>query len=164
MIIDKETGITTWEPKDFDVEYYQRMIDNYNIGQDSTMLSYAISWFYSAYENEVDENNPSKDDGWDKQNKDYELHEKYQNLVWNALDLGSTSMEAKLKHTLYNCTDKDGDKAEIAEALLNLLNKAMRLSERSRILNLEYTKEIGWKIPSEKTAAKKCWMLEISTD
>lgn len=32
MIINKATGTTTWESKDFDVEYYQRMIDNYNIG------------------------------------------------------------------------------------------------------------------------------------
>ena len=112
----------------------------------------------------MDENKSSKGNAWDKQGKDSELYEKYFNLVQNALDLGSISMEAKLKHTIYNCTDNDGDKAEIAESLLNLLNKAMQLSERTRKLNLEYVKEIGWKIPSEKTAAKKCWMLDVPTD
>ena len=164
MIINKESGITIWESKDFDVEYYQRIIDKYNIGQDATILTRAISWFYSAYEDEVNENKPSKDDMWDKHDKDYELYEKYNNLVMNALDLGSTSMTTKLKHTICNCTERDGDKQEIAEALLNLLNKAMQLSERRRRLNLEYAKEIGWKVPSEKTASKKCWMLEIPTD
>ena len=164
MIVNKESGITTWESKDFDVEYYQRIIDKYNIGQDTTILIHAISWFYSAYENEVNENNPSKDDMWDKHDKDYELYEKYSNLVMNTLDFGSTSMATKLKHTIYNCTEKDGDKQEIAEALLNLLNKAMQLSERGRRLILEYTKEIGWKIPSERTAAKKCWMLEMPVE
>ena len=164
MIINKESGITIWESKDFDVEYYQRIIDKYNIGQDATILTRAISWFYSAYEDEVNENKPSKDDMWGKRDKDYELYEKYNNLVMNALDLGSTSMATKLKHTIYNCTERDGDKQEIAEALLNLLNKAMQLSERRRMLNLEYAKEIGWKLPSEKTASKKCWMLEIPTD
>ena len=157
MIINKES-------KDFDVEYYQRIIDKYNIGQAATILTRAISGFYSAYEDEVNENKPSKDDMWDKRDKDYELYEKYNNLVMNALDLGSTSMATKRKHTVYNCTEKDGDKQEIAEALLNLLNKAMQLSERGRGLNLEYAKEIGWKVPSEKTASKKCWMLEIPTD
>lgn len=161
MIIDKESGITTWESKDFDVEYYQRLIDECNIGQDATILIHAIFWFYSAYENEVNENKPSKDGMRDKRDKDYKLYEKYNNLVMNALDLGSTSMATKLKHTIYNCTEKDGDKQEIAEALLNLLNKAMQLSERRRKLNLEYAKEIGWKVPSEKTAAKRCWMMEI---
>ena len=164
MIINKESGITIWEPKDFDVEYYQRIVNRHNIGQDATILTRAISWFYSAYEDEVNENKSSKDDMWDKRDKDYELYEKYNNLVMNALDLGSTSMATKLKHTIYNCTEKDGDKQEIAEALLNLLNKAMQLSERRRRLNLEYAKEIGWKVPSEKTASKKCWMLEIPTD
>ena len=100
----------------------------------------------------------------DKHDKDYELYEKYNNLVMNALDFGSTSMATKLKHTIYNCTEKDGDKQEIAEALLNLLNKAMQLSERGRKLILEYAKEIGWKIPSERTAAKKCWMLEMPVE
>ena len=164
MIINKETGITTWEPDDFDVEYYREIVEKHNIGQDARVLINAISWFYSAFENEVDENKSSKGNAWDKQGKDSELYEKYFNLVQNALDLGSISMEAKLKHTIYNCTDKDGDKAEIAESLLNLLNKALQLSERTRKLNLEYTKEIGWKIPSEKTAAKKCWMLDVPTD
>lgn len=106
MIINKESGITIWESKDFDVEYYQRIIDKYNIGQDATILTRAISWFYSAYEDEVNENKPSKDDMWDKRDKDYELYEKYNNLVMNALDLGSTSMATKLKHTIYNCTEK----------------------------------------------------------
>lgn len=164
MIINKESGVTIWESKDFDVEYYQRIIDKYNIGQDATILTHAIFWFYSAYENEVNEDKPSKDDMWDKRDKDYELYEKYNNLVMNALDLGSTSMATKLKHTIYNCTEKDGDKQEIAEALLNLLNKAMQLSERGRRLTLEYAKEIGWKVPSERTAAKKCWMLEMPVE
>lgn len=43
MIINKESGITIWESKDFDVEYYQRIIDKYNIGQDATILTRAIS-------------------------------------------------------------------------------------------------------------------------
>ena len=53
MIINKESGITIWEPKDFDVEYYQRIVNRHNIGQDATILTHDISWFYSAHENEV---------------------------------------------------------------------------------------------------------------
>lgn len=138
----------------------------WNYGQVPDLLIDAIVSFFSAYENEMDENKKIKnEDFYCKLNREsYELHEKYYNLVVNAINFGSTTIIGMLNHVIHNCYNHDKDKLELAESLLNMMNKAIEQSTRLREANLEYAKEIVWKIPSEKTAAKNSWISEMPTD
>lgn len=162
-------GELSWEASDFksEIEHIDWIKSKgLNYAQSPDLLVDAIISFFSAYENEVDENKKIKsEDTYCKLNKEYyELYDKYFNLVTNALNFGSTTIIGMLNHVIYNCSSNEEEKLELAESLLNMMNKAIKQSAKVRKANLEYAKEIGWKIPSEKTADKKSWIFEMPTD
>lgn len=162
-------GELNWEASDFksEIEHINCVMrKGWNYAQSPDLLLDAIVSFFSAYGNEIDENKKIKsEDTYCKLNREsYELYDKYFNLVTNALNFGSTTIIGMLNHVIYNCSNNDKDKLELAESLLNMMSKAIEQSTRVREANLKYAKEIGWKIPSEKTADKKSWIFEMPTD
>ena len=143
--MDKDNGWGTWTAEQL-MYGCERLVGSlHSPGSESIFFGEAVTDFFIAYCNEGSIDTKYKDYN-DTSNARQEMCYEYIQEVSDYFNFGSKKLINKLNHIIHT---SDGEKAELAQSLLDSLTKFANTEKQTRIREklIAAYKELGEKIP-----------------